>query len=162
MSMPQDRPLVRSWRPGDDRVCEEILRSVPEWFGIEESLVTYARETATLPTWIVEVKGEPVGFVSIKQHFPESAELAAIAIAAKHHRHGLGRLLVERAERHARAQGCTMFFVKTLGPSRPDENYAKTREFYRSMGFSRLEEFHNEWGRNPCLVMCKRLEQGDA
>jgi hypothetical protein len=48
--------------------------------------------------------------------------------------------------------------VKTLGPSRLDEHYAKTRAFYEAMGFRPLEEFKQIWDENnPCLVMVKRL-----
>jgi GNAT superfamily N-acetyltransferase len=158
--LPASARTIRPWRHGDDHVCEAILRTIPDWFGIEESLVNYARETATLPTWLVEVDDQPLGFVSVKQHFPESAEISVIAMAAGRHRHGLGTLLVEQAERFAREQGCAMLFVKTLGPSRPDANYARTLQFYLARGFGRLEEFHQEWGRIPCLVLCKSLRPG--
>jgi ribosomal protein S18 acetylase RimI-like enzyme len=48
--------------------------------------------------------------------------------------------------------------VKTLGPSRPDEHYAKTRAFYEALGFRPLEEFKQIWDENnPCLVMVKRF-----
>ncbi|MFA6119201.1 MAG: hypothetical protein WCT85_06020 [Parachlamydiales bacterium] len=49
--------------------------------------------------------------------------------------------------------------VKTLSPSADDENYAKTRAFYLSMGFYPLEEFKTLWDENnPCLFMIKVLK----
>ena len=51
--------------------------------------------------------------------------------------------------------------VKTLGPSRPDEGYERTREFYAAMGFTPLEEIHGLWDPgNPCLIMIKHLVPG--
>ena len=48
--------------------------------------------------------------------------------------------------------------VKTLSESHPDAGYAKTRAFYRAMGFHPLEEFKTLWGEaNPCLLMVKKL-----
>jgi len=48
--------------------------------------------------------------------------------------------------------------VKTLGPSRPNEEYARTRAFYEVMGFRPLEEFPQFWDeKNPCLILVKRL-----
>ncbi len=48
--------------------------------------------------------------------------------------------------------------VKTLGPSHPDEHYARTRRFYESRGFRPLEEIDSIWDEtNPCLIMVKRI-----
>jgi hypothetical protein len=40
-----------------------------------------------------------------------------------------------------REDGTRFLSVKTLGPSRPDENYQRTRLFYDACGFAPLEEF---------------------
>ncbi len=47
--------------------------------------------------------------------------------------------------------------MKTLGPSRPDPNYARTRLFYEACGFQPVEELHGLWGDTPCLLMLKTL-----
>jgi GNAT superfamily N-acetyltransferase len=81
-----------------------------------------------------------------------------MAVRPEAHFRGLGRALVEAAEAHARGLGVEYLQVKTLGPSRPDENYAATRRFYTSAGFRPLEEFSRIWDeQNPCLVLVKRL-----
>lgn len=36
---------------GQALVCEPILRSLPEWFGIEEAIVRYLAEIASLPVF---------------------------------------------------------------------------------------------------------------
>jgi hypothetical protein len=55
------------------------------------------------------------------------------------------------------ADGCRALHVKTLGPTHPDRGYAKTRAFYRSVGFLPLEETNGLWPDNPCLIMVKWL-----
>lgn len=32
--------------------CERILHALPDWFGIESSIVEYVEEVATLPTFV--------------------------------------------------------------------------------------------------------------
>jgi GNAT superfamily N-acetyltransferase len=94
---------------------------------------------------------------SVKQHNQYSAEIYVMAVLPQYHRQGCGRALVEAAERYLRDQSVEYFQVKTLGASHPDPGYAKTRQFYRAMGFRPLEELDNLWGSNPCLLMVKRL-----
>lgn len=48
-----------------------------------------------------------------------------------------------------------MLQVKTLGARHPDEGYARTRAFYRAVGFLPLEETDDLWPGNPCLIMVK-------
>jgi hypothetical protein len=48
--------------------------------------------------------------------------------------------------------------VKTLGPSRPDVGYDKTRAFYLAYGFRPLEEFPLLWDpANPALQLVKSV-----
>jgi hypothetical protein len=68
--------------------------------------------------------------------------------------------LVETAETQLSLDGVRLLQVKTLGPSRVDENYAGTRAFYAAMGFLPVEELPDLWPGNPCLVMAKALALG--
>ena len=48
--------------------------------------------------------------------------------------------------------------VKTLGPSRPDDEYERTRRFYEARGFVALEEMFGVWAEdNPMLILVKAL-----
>ena len=79
-----------------------------------------------------------------------------IAVLPEHHGKGLGTGLVKAAEARARKRGARYLTVKTLSPSKPNDEYEKTRRFYRSAGFVPLEEFKTLWGEaNPCLLMIK-------
>jgi hypothetical protein len=33
------------------RLCEHVLRDLPEWFGIEEATAAYIRDVAAVPTF---------------------------------------------------------------------------------------------------------------
>ena len=150
----------RSLEPGEHEQCEAILRALPEWFGIEQSLLEYVRDSRLHETEVVVRDGRIVAFQTLKRHGAEAAEIHCLAVRPEQHGQGMGRQLVERAEQRLRSDGVSYLQVKTLGPSRPDEHYAKTRAFYEHLGFVALEE-HDLWGaRNPCQVYVKHLGCG--
>lgn len=139
-------------------VCVPVLRSLPDWFGIEAAIVHYAAEIDHLPTWLACTAGRVIGFVSVKQHTPFSAEIYVMGILPEMHRQGSGCTLINRAQEWLQQQGVEYLQVKTVGPSQPDANYAQTRSFYEAMGFRPLEEIKQMWDENnPCLIMVKRL-----
>jgi hypothetical protein len=49
--------------------CEAILRSVPQWFGIEEALVRYVSDTTALPTFAVQGGEQLEAFLTLREHF---------------------------------------------------------------------------------------------
>lgn len=80
-----------------------------------------------------------------------------MGVRRNRHGQGLGSALLEAAEAYLTARGVEYLQVKTLGPSHPDEGYARTRAFYEARGFVALEELLGLWGHNPCLLLVKRL-----
>jgi GNAT superfamily N-acetyltransferase len=143
---------------GQSSTSISILRMLPDWFGIEAAILDYKCEIEHLPTFLAKANGQALGFLSLKQHNSFSAEIYVMAVRPDSHRGGIGRALVETAEFYVRKLGVEYLQVKTLGPSRPDEHYAKTRTFYDAMGFRPLEEFKQIWDENnPCLMMVKRI-----
>lgn len=157
------QPAVEITQPqlGLSCACEPILRALPEWFGIEQSLVQYVRDIATMPTFLARIDGQVVGFLSVNKHFEASAELHVLGVLRPWHRRGIGAAMVRAAQDWLREQGVEFLQVKTLGPSRPCEHYDATRRFYERVGFRPLEEFKTLWNeRNPCLVMVKWIGKG--
>ena len=143
---------------GTSAVCEPILRALPEWFAIERSIVRYLEDIDAMPTVLARVDDEIAGFLTIRRHNEYSAEVHVMAVRQENHRNGLGRKMLQEAEEFLRREGVEYLQVKTLGPSRPDEHYAKTHLFYLAMGFRPLEEFEEIWDKNnPCLLMIKKL-----
>ena len=138
--------------------CEVILRSLPEWFGIEEAVNQLARDIETHPTFIAVMDALVVGFLTLKHHSEYATEILVMGVKRDLHRNGIGRALVESAETYLRTQNIEYLQVKTLSSSHPDEDYARTRQFYTAMGFRPLEELSTLWGEeNPCLLMIKGL-----
>jgi N-acetylglutamate synthase-like GNAT family acetyltransferase len=143
---------------GQSAKCVPILRLLPDWFGIEAAISNYGQEIESLPTFLARIEDRVIGFLSLKQHTPYAAEILVMAVHPEAAHGGIGRALVETAETYARGLGIEYMQVKTLGPSRPDEGYARTRAFYQALGFRPMEEFSQIWDKdNPCLILVKRL-----
>jgi len=139
-------------------ICDKILRALPAWFGIEESIVDYVAGVCDNPFYAVIIEGTPVGFVSLTVHNSYTAEIYVMGILEEHHGHGIGKRLVEICEAFCIERGMEFLTVKTLDESHPDVNYAKTRLFYQAMGFKPLEIFPLLWGEScPCLFLVKSL-----
>ncbi len=144
--------------PPDPQTAERLLRRLPDWFGIESSTQEYIEDSRRLPTYLATPDGQPpVGLLLVRRHFPESAEVHLIVVDPDWHRRGVGRRLLAAAERDLIADGVRILQVKTLGASRPDAGYERTRYFYTGMGFLPLEEMPDLWPGNPCLLMVKPL-----
>jgi GNAT superfamily N-acetyltransferase len=140
--------------------CEAILRALPAWFGIEKAIQHYARAIEEMETFVARRDGQIIGFITLQRHFPRAAEIHVMAVHPEFHGQGIGHRLVSHAEARLVAAGIEFFQVKTLAPSHPDPNYAKTRRFYESVGFTPLEANEKIWGpQNPCLIMIRRLSK---
>ena len=140
---------------------DRLLRTLPEWFGIESSNVGYVAAARTLPTYLAwpadQAGDDPAGVLLAERHFPAAAEIHLLAVQPDLHRRGAGRALVGALERDLAADGVRWLQVKTLGPSFPDVGYERTRRFYLEMGFEPLQEITGLWPENPCLIMVKTL-----
>ena len=138
--------------------CETVLRSVPEWFGIEDSLLKYAKEIDNLDTYTAWFNNELIGFISVKHHNKYSAELYVLGIKLNFHRNGIGTKLYSMIEQALKEKNVKYVQVKTLSSKANDVNYEKTRLFYLSLGFVPLEEFSEFWTKDsPCLQMIKSI-----
>lgn len=143
---------------GKEKFAENILRQLPDWFGIEESILNYLSDISKMPTYFAtDQAGENIGFATIHFHNSSTAEIHVMGILPQFHRRGIGKQLVETLAQAAKDKGCTYLMVKTLGESHPDKNYAHTRHFYLSTGFLPLEESTKIWEGMPCLIMVKSL-----
>jgi GNAT superfamily N-acetyltransferase len=148
---------------GKASLLEPVLRALPDWFGIEESIQNYLRDMDVMPTFIAREGKEILGFLTVKKHFENSAELIVMGVYPEMHRQGAGKKLLEKAEDYFRSQGVEFLHVKTLSSTHPDPFYKKTREFYTAMGFQPLLELPTLWDRNnPCLILIKRISQPQA
>ena len=65
-----ERPAERS------RICERVLRDLPDWFGIEEATSAYIRDVAALPTFAV---GDDA-LLALKLHTTRAAEVYVMGV----------------------------------------------------------------------------------
>jgi GNAT superfamily N-acetyltransferase len=138
--------------------AEAVLRALPDWFELEGALLELVQAARTSPTFIATEEGGDVGFLTLSSRTQEAAEITAMGVLPEWHRRGIGRALVEEACQFALDQGARRLQVKTLGPSHPSEQYARTRTFYEALDFIPLEETTAFWGvGNPCLILVRTL-----
>ena len=151
--------VIRDFQEEDRSSCATILYELPEWFGIPEATEAYIKVLGTIPTAVILIDGEIVGFAALEQHNPGSVELHVIAVDRSHHNQGIGSELLRWSEAWCPQVGATWFHVKTLGPSTPDASYERTRKFYLARGFEELFESLTHWGPEcAALIMVKKLE----
>jgi GNAT superfamily N-acetyltransferase len=136
---------------------ERILRALPDWFGIESALVNYVEDARSHPVIGARVDQRVVGILVQHETSDVASEVHLLAVEPGLHRRGVGRALMAAAEARLTGTAVRLFHVKTLGPSDPDEHYARTRAFYESLGFLPLEELADLWPGNPCLILVKPL-----
>ncbi|WBW95692.1 GNAT family N-acetyltransferase [Oceanirhabdus sp. W0125-5] len=141
-------------------ICNNVLRALPEWFGIEESIEEYNEGVKDGEFFGAYEEGvdKPLGFISFIFNNQYTAELYVTGVFKEYHNMGIGKKLLSEGEQYLKEKGVKFLMVKTLGESHPDKNYAKTREFYLKTGFTPLQEIKEIWGKeNPCLIMVKNL-----
>ena len=115
-----------------------------------------------MPTWLAKEGDRVVGFLTLRKHFPQSAEIHCMAVHPDHHRKGIGALLVHALEHELSCQGVRILQVKTIAEQKECAAYAMTRRFYGALGFMPLEVFPTLWDEsNPCLLLVKTLLDGE-
>ena len=141
--------------------CEAVLRSLPNWFGIESALQGYAKDSSTRPTFALLDGARVLAFLTLQQHFAESWEVHCIAVHAEARNRGFGTRLLQHAEKWLVVRDARFLQVKTIAPSSPSASYQETREFYVRRGFAPLEVFPTLWHvKNPALQYIKVLHAG--
>ena len=140
------------------KISREVLEALREWFEVDESREQFIRESADQPFWASFEDEAPAGFLCLKQTGRETMELAVMGVKKEYHRHGIGRRLFAAAKDYAAAKGYSFIQVKTVR-SGMYEDYDRTNEFYKSLGFKELEVFEEYWdAANPCQVYVMSLK----
>jgi len=155
---PHSAITVAQQTTGKGELCRRILKSLPEWFGIPESIENYASDAESLPMFVAMNGKSTVGFISLKFNTGVSAEAYVLGVMREWHRQGVGRVLFAAAGEAASERGAKYLTVKTLAADHPSPHYAATRRFYEAIGFDPIEVFPTLWHpSNPCLLMLKPL-----
>lgn len=140
-----------------EKISKTILGDLPDWFGLEDSTKDYVDHSKKMPFWAYFSEGEATGFIALKETGKYTAEIYVMGVCKKSHRAGVGRKLYEAFLAYAKNHGYEYMQVKTVDEGRYEE-YDRTRLFYESLGFRKLEVFPTLWDEwNPCLVLIQKV-----
>ena len=144
---------------GEDQkmaVVAEILRDLPEWFGIPESTRAYIEGAKDLQVWATYQEDDLLGFVSLSYSSEDCAEIDCLGVKIAHQGRGIGSQLLATLESEA-CKKVDYLQVKTVAEG-SNKNYDRTNVFYRSVGFKKLEIFPSLWDpQNPCQILIKKI-----
>lgn len=137
-------------------VVAEVLKDLPEWFGIPESTQVYIEGATTLQVWAAYQESDLTGFVSLSYSSEDCAEIDCLGVKKGHQGRGIGSQLLANLESEAGKQ-VDYLQVKTVAEG-SNKDYDRTNVFYRSLGFKKLEIFPQLWGpQNPCQILIKKM-----
>lgn len=138
---------------------KEVLEKLPEWFGNKQSLDDYVVKVAEFPYWAaLNEENNCIGFLSVKIHCGHTGDIFVCGVLPEYHHSGIGKALYNAAESYLIQTGCKYVMAKTLSDAVSYEPYARTRKFYKSIGFEPLVTLTEMWDEeNPCLIMLKSL-----
>lgn len=122
-----------------ENITNNILRNLPEWFGVEQSIKEYVENVKDTDFYIAYELNIPIGFVSIKYNNSFTAEIYVMGILKEYHNQKIGKMLINKIQEDLKKDNYKFLMVKTLGKSHPDKFYKITRHFYISAGFYPLE-----------------------
>ena len=75
-------------------ICNTILRALPNWFGIEASIVDYVQQVKELPFIAAYDDDVAIGFVTLKPHTQYASEICVMGVLSEYHRRGIGKRLI--------------------------------------------------------------------
>lgn len=131
---------VDAWTPAFAKTRLDVPRFVydafyPEgWERRQKTDVAELLKTEPQNIWLAFVGQALVGFVGVRIHPQDQmGEIYIIAVSPAHQRKGIGRQLMQFAEKHIRATGMKMIMVETIG----DAGHEPARRAYEAFGFKR-------------------------
>ena len=82
-------------------VVAQVLKDLPEWFGIPESTQAYIEGAKDLRVWAAYQESNVVGFISLSYSSEDCAEIDCLGVKKLFQGQGIGRELVATLEREA-------------------------------------------------------------
>ncbi len=140
-----------------EKISTDILSNLPEWFGIPESTKEYIEKSKNLPFIAYFINETAVAFAVLKATSNVTAEIFVMAVLKQYHHQSIGTKLYTEFESMAKAKGFEYIQVKTVKQGLYKE-YDSTNNFYKSVGFKKLECFPDLWDKsNPCQIYIKYI-----
>ena len=148
---------IRALIPADGPGCDEVILSLPAFFGHEGGRRDCAEAVRAQRGWVALDGDEVVGFLTVAPSTEETLEITWMAVRQTERRGGVGRRLIERVVSEVEEP----LLVLTAGPSStepdadPDDNYEGTRRFYKEMGFIPIKELTPSGWSQPALLLIR-------
>ena len=137
-------------------VVAEVLKDLPEWFGIPESTQAYIEGAKDLQVWAAYQERDLAGFVSLSYSSEDCAEIDCLGVKKAYQGRGIGSQLLATLESEAN-KNVDFLQVKTVAEG-SNKDYDRTNDFYRGLGFKKLEIFPQLWNpQNPCQILIKKI-----
>jgi GNAT superfamily N-acetyltransferase len=141
-----------------EALVRKITVDLPEYFGLPEVNEHYATGVRSRINFAAKVDEKYVGLISIDLPYSENANIYWMGILRQYHRTGVGKILSCEAFCRAKNIGAKTISVETLSPEEEDENYLKTYQFYKSLGFTPLFNLKPEGYEWNMVYMFKSLD----
>jgi GNAT superfamily N-acetyltransferase len=125
-------------------LCAALTAGLPLWFGRPDANARYIAGITGRECYAADAGGHAAGLIALEHQTTSGQRVCNIwwlAVAADQHRQGIGRALISHAIAVALQAGFERLTVETVGPQHISREYALTRLFYDSMGFSIRREF---------------------
>jgi len=136
----------------------EIAKALSEYFN--EGGLKLIKESVKNEVLYGAFEGDKmIGFTTYKILNPEAIELSFIGILPDYRGKGTGSFFVQETLKEI-GSGYKVCEVKTLAETVEDENYARTRNFWRKQGFIPIEiiDPYPGWDPgNPCQILVRLL-----
>jgi ribosomal protein S18 acetylase RimI-like enzyme len=153
---------IRALASADAESCDAIILSLPYHFGNAAGRSECARAVREDDGLVAECDGRVVGFLVVERHYERSAEISWLAVEDAQRGQGIGSQLVAQLCELLLTEGRQLLLVMTLSDSYDEraveDSYARTRAFYRRLGFIEAREFTDLWPGNPALLFVKVLQ----
>lgn len=141
-----------------EKIAQDILTKLPEWFGLPDSTREYIKDSMDMPFFAYCKDDKYVGFATLNETSPYAAEIYVIGILKEYHRQKIGEKLFKAFYDYAKKKNYEFIQVKTVDAGHYEE-YDRTRLFYEHLGFKKLEVFPTLWDEwNPCLLMVMSIK----
>ena len=133
-------------------ISSTILADLPDWFGLPDSTAEYVKCSKEMPFWAEIENDTAKGFISLKETSSYTAEIYVMGVLKAIHNNGVGKKLFEAFYSYAKEHDYSFIQVKTVQEGHYDE-YDKTIQFYKKLGFKEFECFPTLWDEwNPCQI----------
>jgi ribosomal protein S18 acetylase RimI-like enzyme len=144
---------IRKYENSDYEQLIEIGKALPQWF-TENGISKMQIDLRYQQGFVAVIDSKIIGFLSFITIEGEG-QIGWMGVLPKFHRKGIGRTLVDKLTTELKDVGVAALKVYTLGDSVDYEPYAKTRAFYRGVGFTDFQRFEQDDPECPEQLILK-------